>query len=269
MTVKLWQRSDTRPTGRVADVVLVAFHTESLVDGVELSAARFGIPAGHPEQVLDVHTHTGDAARAWIDGFRDGALRKRAAADLGDDLAALDAADAAVSVRATVMDPFDLGYLQAAWAVTRWLCARGASIVLDARGMRYATAETVAAVAPDAPFDVRREVMMVWESEPTPGLGGHVMHTRGMLKFARPELVTVVAPADLEPAAEAMWRLAARLADGHMPEANEPADVDQAVPLLLTPAPAGSFAAALNLDNDAILVAGADGAAPEWPDDRG
>ena len=56
-----------------------------------------------------------------------------------------------------------------------------------------------------------------------------------------------------------------RLADGYRPAAGDVADADTTLPLHLAPAPKGSFAEALHLDNDAVLVAGADGAAPVWP----
>jgi len=264
MTVPLWTRAHTGATGRVADAVLIAFHTGALRADVPLSAAQLGLPGGAAASLLDVREHSGAAALTWLDGFRRGALRTIAVQDLGGDLALLDGADGCVTVRATVADPFDLGYLQAAWAVARWLCARGASIVLDARAMKFRRAATVAELPPDAPFDVRREVTVIIETTPVPGLGGHVVHTRGLAKLARPDLVSVVAAADTAQAAEALWRLAARLADGYMPAAGDVVEADSPVPLLLTPAPPGSFAEALNLDNQAFLVAGADGAAPEW-----
>ena len=264
MSPRLWTRAATAATGRVADVVLVAFHAGPLGAEEPLAAARFGLPGRDAVGLLEVHEHTGDAARAWLDGFRRGALRSIAATDLGG-LAALDAADACVTVRATVFDPFDLGYLQAAWGVARWLCARGASVVLDARATRFWTAPAVAALPADAAFDVRRELTLVVESVAHPGLGGHVVHTRGLVKLARPDLVTVVAAEDTGPAAEALWRVAARLADGYMPAPGDLADAETAVPLKLAPAPRGSFTEALHLDNEAWLVMDPDGVAPAWP----
>jgi hypothetical protein len=267
MSLSLWQRAETGATGRPADVVLVAFHHGALADDVPLAAARFGLPGRAHAELCDIRAHAGAEAPEWLDGFRQGGLRAIAERHLdAAALARLDAADGCVTVRATVLDPFDLGYLQAAWGLARWLCARGAGVVLDARATRFFSADAVAAVAADAPFDVRREISLIAETEPTPGLGGHVVHTRGLLKLARPDLVTIVARGAVDAAAAALWRLAARLADGYMPASGdriaEGEDAD--VPLLLTLAPAGSFVEALALDNDAILVAGADGAAPEW-----
>jgi hypothetical protein len=266
MSVPLWKRTSTAATGRVADVVLIAFHTGPISADEPMSAARFGLPGRDLVELLDVREHAGPPAVEWMDGFRRGALRTIAGKDLGD-LAALDAADACVTVRATVADPLDLGYLQAAWAVARWLFARGASVVLDGRATRFWPARDVSALPPDAAFDVRREVTMVVETQASPGLGGHVVHTRGLVKLARPDLVTVVAAEDTRRAAEALWRLTARLADGYMPAAGDVADADTMVPLHLAPAPEGSFAEALNLDNQAWLVTAADGGAPVWPRD--
>ena len=248
-----WTRTPGPPTGRVADVVLVVLHRGPLAD-VAVGPERFGTVRAEDTAVLG---HIGPEAVAWLDGFRSGALRTLAARDLVD-LAALDAADACVTVRCRLPEPPDLGYLQSAWAVARWLCARGATVVVDARAMRYWSAEAALAVLPDAPFDLRRELTVVVETAPSAVLGGYVVHTRGLLKLARPDLVTVVAAEDRDAAAAALWRLAGRLAGVAVGDA-EP------IPLLLVPAPPGSFVEALHLDNDAVLVVGTDGGAPEWP----
>lgn len=251
-----WTRTAGPPTGRLADVVLVALHRGPLAE-VPQGPERFG-----PVRAEDVtvQTHVGPEAVAWLAGFRSGALRTIAARDLGD-LAALDAADACVTVRCRLPEPPDLGYLQSAWSVARWLCARGAPVVVDARAMRYRSATEVLAVPPDAPFDLRRELTVVVETAPSPGLGGTVVHTRGLLKLARPELVTVVAAEDRDAAVAVLWRIAGELAG--VPVGG--GAVEAPVPLFLVPAPPGSFVEALHLDNDAILVVGADGGAPEWP----
>jgi hypothetical protein len=267
MKISLWQRSEQGSTGRPADVVLIAFHRGALADEVPLAAARFGLPGRAHAELCDIRAHAGADAPEWLDGFRQGALRTIAERQLdAAGLARLDAADACVTVRATVLDPFDLGYLQAAWGIARWLCARGAGVVLDARATRFWSGARVAEVAADAAFDVRREISLIAETDATAGLGGHVVHTRGLLKLARPDLVTVVAREDVDAAADVLWRLAAREAAGYMPASGDrvSAGADADVPLLLTLAPPGSFVEALALDNDAFLVAGADGAAPEW-----
>jgi hypothetical protein len=265
MSIPLWQRAEKGATGRPADVVLIAFHEAPLAEDVPLAAARFGLPGREHAALCDVRAFEGAEGLAWLDGFRQGALRNIAVRDLGEaGMRLLDAARACVTVRATDLAPVDLGYLQAAWGIARWLCARGASTIVDARANRFLAAAEVAAVAPDAPFDVRREIKVIAESEASRGLGGYVVHTRGLLKVARPELVTVVAAEDREAASAALWRLAARAADGYMAQSGDRADVGTDVPLLLTLAPPGSFVEALALDNDAILVAGADGTAPSW-----
>src|SRR5262245_49131593 len=102
MSISLWKRAQTGPTGRPADVVLVAFHRGALAEDVPLAAARFGLPGREHTGLCDVRAHAGADAIAWLSGFRSGALRSIAARDLGDaGLAVLDAADACVTVRAT------------------------------------------------------------------------------------------------------------------------------------------------------------------------
>src|SRR5262245_20648701 len=136
MGIPLWTRRHTDPTGRIADVVLVAFHEGPLTADVALDAARFGLPGKRHVDLLDLRQHEGEAAGPWLTGVQSGALRGIAEEDLGS-VAALQRATACVTIRVTVADPFDLGYLQAAWGCARWLFARGATVVFDARAMRF------------------------------------------------------------------------------------------------------------------------------------
>jgi hypothetical protein len=78
--------------------------------------------------------------------------------------------------------------------MSRWLCARGASIVLDVHAFRYRTSAEVEELGFEA-ADVLRDVKLVLETDATQD-GLHLMHTRGLCKFARPELMCFIEPND-------------------------------------------------------------------------
>jgi hypothetical protein len=139
--------------------------------------------------------------------------------------------------------------------MARWLVARGAAVVLDVFPIRYWTAAAIAAQDPTAPFDPEREVAILCEVEPAAASAtGHVVHTRGLGKLARPDLVAITEPARIREAADVIAELVARLADGYMPTDGEVVELE-ARRALLVPAPRGSIAEALHLNNDAWLVA--------------
>ncbi len=245
-----WKRSDTRATGRLADVALVVFHRGPLADGVPMSAQRFGAPSPEAVGRVDVQ-HVTDPG--WLSGWRSGGIRTVASEALGADLATLDAADQCHFLRATVADPMDLTHLQAAWALVRWLVARGASVVLDAYAIRFHRAAALAAEDPAAPFALEREVTVVFETEPAAAQLGHVVHTRGMGKLARPDLIALVDPARAKATAAVVSALARSMADGFMPTPGQRLAAEN-VPVTLEPLPPGSLADQLHLNNDAWLV---------------
>jgi hypothetical protein len=249
-----WHRGDRRATGRLADVALVVFHAGPLADGVPMSLARFGGPSNEAVQRIDV---TSIQDPAWLGGWRAGGMRAVAESTLTPaEMAALDAADRCHFVRATIADPADLTYLQASWAVARWLSARGATLVLDAFAIRFHPAERLLAEDVRAPLSVEREVAIVHEAEPELGKLGHVVHTRGLGKLARPDLVALVEPKAVKPTVALLRALAARLADGYMPTPGErpalPAELGVAP--TLHPMTPGGLAESLHLNNDAWLV---------------
>lgn len=254
MIIAPWARADRRATGRIADVVFVVFHEGPLAEGIAMSAARFGAPSAESVGRSDV---TQIADPSWLSGWRSGGMRTVAEAQLGADVAALDRADRCHLVRATIADPPDLTYLQAAWALARWLVARGATIVLDAFSITFHTAAKVAAQDPAGPFELTRDVAIISETEPSASRLGHVVHTRGLGKLARPDLIALVEPHRRGEAADVLRALASAMADGFMPRsarAHAPPGVNVPPEVHLLPLPPGSLAESLHLNNDAWLV---------------
>jgi len=107
---------------------------------------------------------------------------------LGADASRILDATAIYVVKLEVHEPADLGHLQAAWAAAKWLCELGAGFVLDAHAIRWWSTQQVAKLDASRDFDVRNEISIVFETDATPGFG-HVMHTRGLAKFGRPDLL--------------------------------------------------------------------------------
>lgn len=149
---------------RAPHVMLVAFTKGPLGADVPLSAQTFGAPQQALAEV-ELRTIERSADPAWFDGWRHGSLRAIAKTDLGDDVAALDAADHAHVILSEPAAPADLAYLQAAWAVARYVAARGASVVADVHAMTYYPAARLQAGG--EPLDVAREVRVVYETDST------------------------------------------------------------------------------------------------------
>ena len=247
MSVPLWTRRHPPQPDREAEVVLYVFSRGDPQRG-PLHSGRVGLPEGRLHGV-EVRRHRREAALDWFDTFRTGPLRASAVAHLAD-LAALDAADTCHSIRAAVPDPPDLGHLQAAWAVARWLLTTGADVVLDGAAIRFRTAAP--AVGPQ--LDIRDHVSILVETTPSLGGDGCVMHTRGLRAFGRPDLVTVVRPTDVDPLGPVLLRLAAALADGWMPETGTEVDLGGGAAIAVHRDPGLALVRALGLNNDALVL---------------
>ena len=169
------------------------------------------------------------------------------------DAARLDAARYCHSVAARVADPPDHGHIQAAWAAARWLVARGSFAVLDTHAGRWHGGDQVAGLDAERPFDVGTEVTIVFETDRTPGFG-HVMHTRGMAKFARPDLMTATEPGTADQAAQVIFHLSRSLADGDTVSPGQNVDVDGRREYTLVAYQPGVNAPQVHLNNEGYLL---------------
>jgi DNA-binding transcriptional MerR regulator len=161
-----------------------------LADDVPMSLARFGVPRAELIADLDV--------RAIPRGRRSGVVRR-----LAHRLAALDRRDRSrradrrstppITLHLVIAQPTappDLGYLQAAWAVARWMVARGATVVLDVHAHTLLRGDRGAGGRP-RPSIRDREVRVVFETDSARTERAHALHTRGLRKFGAPELVAL------------------------------------------------------------------------------
>jgi hypothetical protein len=96
-------------------------------------------------------------------------------------------------VEVKLRDAADLGYLQCAWAMARWLVRGGAAAVFDDAARTWHTAAAVLEWPAPLDFKIDRETQLVFETDTEPGRG-HLMHSRGMRKFGRPDVLTELPP---------------------------------------------------------------------------
>lgn len=213
--VRIWERPHFENCGGRAQAFLICFAEHEPSGNVPFSVERFGAPCVEAVEHADVRRYLRADDPEWFKGWwRDGILAHSARA-LGATANALRRSCVATTIRIDVEDPQDLGHLQAAWSLVRWCAAEGAAVMLDVLAMRYADA-TDAAPAIAAEFSIEREIQLFLETEPDPD-GWHLLNTRGMAKFARPDLLAWIDPAREERAAEAVRRAAKLLAEGLPP----------------------------------------------------
>jgi hypothetical protein len=247
-----WTRPAFRPTGRPAAVTLIAFADDDVLGADPDLQLRGTVPAGAPAAALDLRGHRSSESPEWIDGWRTGALRTIADRDL-DDPARLDGAKCCYSVTIEVDDPADLTHLQLAWAVAAALVRKGAFAVLDVHPATWSTGPAVAALAPDRPFTIQEEVSLTAETQPTPGFG-HTVHTRGMVKVGRPDLIAGVPADGIQHTAQILNHLGRMLAEGHVLEPGQQLRFDASRTLRVEPYAPGDNAPDVNLNNDALLL---------------
>ncbi len=256
--IPLWRRPAYHPCGSRASISLFAFSEAPLTPDVPFSLSRFGAPSADSVSCLNVQTHAEADDPKWFDGWRTGALRTIAVTDLAD-AARLDAARYCHSIVAEIDDPPDLGYLQAAWAVARWLADRGCFALVDVHAGRWLDGSKLAALIPERPFNLDAEVRFVFETDPTPGWDsgnfGHAMHTRGMAKFGRPDVITGLALPDMVEFLEQVLRQVAQaLADGASVSPGQGINIAGKRAFALVPYQPGVNAPQVHLNNEGMLI---------------
>lgn len=257
MPVPRWPRRHPPQSERRHGLLLMVFSAEEPPPS-PLRAERVGLPEG-ALAALEVRRHDRADDPTWFDRWRQGPLRALAERDL-DTLAPLDAATLCHSIRYLGPDAADLGGVQAAWAVARWLGERGATVVLDTAAGR---AFDAARLPPPRPhLRVQDHVTLVIETEPCLGGDGFLMHTRGLGSFARPDLALVAAADEMDAAAPVLWNLAAALADGWMPTPGVEVAVTEELVLALHPDPGLPWIAARGIAPEVWLLTDLEGAAP-------
>lgn len=209
--VPVWPRPYFTASQQPTKIFFVCFGRAPLSD-LEITGARFGLPSRDLAARVDVREHRREAKPAWFESWWGGAFGAIARRDLAEELPLLTTSDVCFTLSLTLPDQADLSPLQTVWGLSRWLCARGASVVLDVHAFRYRTRAEVEVLGLEE-SDVTRDVKIVMETEPTRD-GLHLMHTRGLCKAARPELLGFIRPADAAVVGRLMSQVARTLLEG-------------------------------------------------------
>lgn len=234
----------------------MAFGKAPLRD-LPLSRSLFGLPDVQLLEKLDVREHERARSREWFENWWGGAFGKIAQQDLGEQLPLLTESDLCHTLSFDVPDRADLAPQQTIWGLTRWLCARGVHVVLDVHAMRFRTRADVEALAFTG-ADLERDVKLVFETEPTQGRL-HLMHTRGLCKFARPELMGYIEPGDVDEMTRLLNQAAEALMNGATPQQLRLGSIDGAA-LHSAPSSDQPLVDSLGLRR-AVVLSRADGAA--------
>ena len=248
--VAAWRRPYFKAGEQPTKIFFVCFGKTPLAE-VELGRARFGLPSAELANQVELREHQRAAGPAWFEDWWGGAFGVIAEQDLGEDLALLTTSDVCYTLSLELGDQADLAPLQSVWGLSRWLCARGMSVVLDVHAFRFRTRAELDALDFSA-SDVQRDVKIVLETEPTHD-GLHLMHTRGLCKCARPELLCFVRPDDAATLGRVLNQLARTLLEGALASQIRLRIAD-GVELVTSPAQDRNLVASLGLEAAVMLV---------------
>ena len=253
--VPVWPRPHFVAGGGPADVTLFVF-SQVGVDGttLQLKTRAHGVPeSGLPEGV-DVQTVARADAPEWVDGFFAPALMALAERDLGWKGRPPVEPTAVHVVKVTAEDPGDLSHIQAAWALARAFLDTGGFALLDAHAQAWLSPLALRERPVDVPMRMADEVSIVFETEPEHGFG-HLMHTRGMLKFGRPDLIVVgIPPKHGVRIADIVNQLAERLALGARLDPLDTVELEALGMLRADRYIPGENAPELHLNNDGLVL---------------
>jgi hypothetical protein len=227
-------------------VVLVAFSEHDRREDVGVVPDRHGLPSVSAWDLVDTRRHGIEV----VDGWRTGPLRTMAARDL-PSLDRLAAARYCFTIVAEVPDQADLAYLQACWAAARWLIDSGCTTILDAHRGQWHDGPVVMAWLADRPFDFDREVNVIVET----GDGrDNMVHSRGMIKFARPDVLVPQWMTRPDFGARAVRALGQRLAAGEVLPLNTVVRIDGMPRFRVYRYEPDVNAPEVNLNNDGLLL---------------
>lgn len=190
-----WPRPHFIPGGGNAFLFYVVFVEEPATWAVSGSAYRTtGIPPG-----LDVMAYGPGGNPQVIDGFREGPLGDRLADQAPDLVAPVTEARGCVVFRGQIADPETLDYHRDLIGLLQWLADQGAAAILDMTAAEWWSPEAwrVRVFEPARPLPHRHVTIYVSPEES----GRFWLHTRGMLKYGRPDVSIRDVPNDRQESA--------------------------------------------------------------------
>ena len=200
---QLWTRPSYQPSAQRSFLFWVVWLDRPATE-VFIDAKRHGFPPG-PSAGLDLD-EIEDAE--WLGSFLQGPI-----ANMADfSLEPLGACPRAVLIRGHFPDSAELRPLQTGMAFLKAYVDLGALAAIDLVATRWWQAGEIASLRPDRLFDPREHISVVSERSDE-----HFCNTRGMAKFARPELfVRKVPPARIQVVADTIWNMAREMAEGKL-----------------------------------------------------
>jgi hypothetical protein len=209
--IAAWPRPHFQATSQQTKIFFVCFGKGTLSD-LPFSRSRYGLPECEALSKIAMQEHRRAKDSTWFEGWWSGSFGAIAQRDLDADLALLTTSDVCFTLGLELADQPDLAPQQCVWGLARWLCERGALVVLDVHAFHFRTRQELAELDFQG-SEVTRDVKLVLESDPTRD-GLHLMHTRGLCKFARPELFCFIEPDDASLTGRVLNQLARALMEG-------------------------------------------------------
>lgn len=200
----IWPRPHWRSSGR--DALVLYFVFGELGDMPAIPGEHYrtrGLPAG-----VQVLQQKNAKLAPWPGYPLSGELGSALLSDQPALVEQARRADNVLMLRGTLPDPRDLDYLRDVTGVLTALLDRGACAVVDPLTLSiFDAASWQAQHRHDDRFEVRRHVLIMSDADTEPGTIR--VHTRGMARFARPDIAIRQVPAA---AAAAIGQLAEELA---------------------------------------------------------
>ena len=219
---QLWTRPLYQPSAQRSFLFWVVWLDKPDAE-LFIDAKRHGFPPGDSAGLdLDVIE---DAE--WLGSFLQGPIANMAHFSLEP----LGQCPRAVLIRGHFPDSADLRALQTGMAFLKVYADLGALAAIDLVATRWWQPCEIQALAPARPFDPKEHLSVVSERSED-----HFCNTRGMAKFARPELfVRRVRGDQIQETADRLWSFAKEMANGklllHHPQLKAwPDDTDQDTP---------------------------------------
>ncbi|MBP6629399.1 MAG: hypothetical protein KA297_08205 [Kofleriaceae bacterium] len=213
-----WTRTRMTTGGGTAKMALIVLTDAALPDPLPVSRTRHGVPECETAAAVGLAIRERAAHAAWFEDLMASSLGDLIGDDLGPAAyARAGAARFGYVIEAELVDPLDLGHVQAAWALAKCVCeAAPGAVVLDVFGAQAHVGEEVAALDPDRAFRLMHEVAIMVDDAHPPCA---TIVTRGLIKFGRPDLVVDRVPVDqVAGAAQLVREIAEALADGELLE---------------------------------------------------
>lgn len=180
----LWLRPSYEPTNAKVEFDLYCFSREKLDLARGSPAADPWCPTGEIPPTHDLGIYERVSAPKLFESITARPLGKPTLTNFETSHPELLACNHLACVEVKTVDQPDLGSLQNAWSMARWLVQLGAFAVYDDAARRWHLGTEVLALPTPRPQRWSLETSTVLESD-----GERMFHSRGMKKFGRPDVL--------------------------------------------------------------------------------